>query len=44
MSYDTQLIDCFMNQHADEELSLNETTYNFANDLKNVSVSYTQSN
>lgn len=44
MSYDTQLIDCFMNQRADEELSLNETTYDFANDLKNVSVSYTQSN
>lgn len=44
MSYDTQLIDCFMNQHADEELSLGNTTYDFANDLKNVSVSYTQSN
>ena len=40
MSYDTQLVECYMKQHADSELSLDDTTYDFANDLKYVSVSY----
>ena len=40
MSYDKQLVDCFMKQHANSELSLNNSLYNFANDLKYVSVSY----
>lgn len=40
MSYDAQLVDCYMKQHANSELSLDDTTYDFANDLKYVSVSY----
>ena len=40
MSYDTQLVECYMKQHADSELSLEKTTYDFGNDLKYVSVSY----
>lgn len=40
MSYDAQLVDCYMKQHANSELSLNNSLYNFANDLKYVSVSY----
>ena len=44
MSYDTQLVECYMKQHADSELSLEKTTYDFGNDLKYVSVSYSQSN
>ena len=40
MSYDKQLVDCFMKQHANSELSLDNSLYNFANDLKYVSVSY----
>lgn len=44
MSYDTQLVECYMKQHADSELSLDKTTYDFGNDLKYVSVSYSQSN
>ena len=44
MSYDVQLIDCFIKEHTNDRIALDDTTYDFENDLKNVSVSYTPSN
>ena len=43
MSYDVQLVECFMNQHSDDKISLEDTTYNFNNDLESVSVGFTPS-
>ena len=40
MSYDVQLIECFMDEHTDGGISLDDNIYFFDNDLKKVSVSY----
>lgn len=40
MSYDVQLIECFMDEHTDGGISLDDNVYFFNNDLKKVSVSY----
>ena len=40
MSYDVQLIECFLKEHASDNLSLNDTSYNFKNDLEEVDLSY----
>lgn len=40
MSYDVQLIECFMDEHTDGGISLDDNVYFFDNDLKKVSVSY----
>ena len=42
MSYDVQLIECFIKEHSGDKISLDDTTYEFENDLKKVAVSYTK--
>ena len=41
MSYDVQLIECYINEHSGDRLSFDDTVYEFKNDLKKVAVSYT---
>jgi hypothetical protein len=40
MTYDAQLIECFMDERTDGSISLDDNLYLFHNDLKKVSVSY----
>jgi hypothetical protein len=40
MTYDVQLIECFMDERTDGSISLDDNLYLFNNDLKKVSVSY----
>ena len=40
MTYDTQLIQCFMKERMNNEISLDETIHSFENDFKKISVSY----
>lgn len=40
MSYDKALVDCYMDERMDGELSLEDNTVSFKNDFKKISVSY----
>ena len=42
MTYDVQLIECFMDEQTGGGISLDDNVYFFENDLKKVSVSYEQ--
>lgn len=41
ITYDTQLIDCYMEAHDSGSISLEDTSFMFENDLKKIAVSYT---
>ena len=41
MTYDVQLIECYMDEHSGGGISLDDTTIFFDNDMEKVSVSYT---
>ena len=40
MSYDVQLIECYLKEHSGDRISLDGNEYEFENDLKKVAVSY----
>ena len=40
MSYDVQLIECYIDEHSGDKLDFNDTVYEFDNDLDRVAVSY----
>ena len=42
ITYDVSLIECFMNEQANDGVSLDDTLYFFENDMKKISVSYTK--
>ncbi len=41
LSYDVQLIECYIDEHSGDGISFDDTVYEFENDLKKVAVSYT---
>lgn len=44
MSYDKALIDCYMDERTDVDLSIEDNTISFKNDLEKISISYVNEN